>query len=665
MRRIKRSHLVVGFLLAATLACPQEGPLAFILPAGDSVVVVLGDTPRLMAGFRVYRQDPGQRQFDLLTPEAVRRVADPYQAADLMGSEFKWVAKQVGSLDPVVVWRKLQADRDRALALCLVSHGLRKAMGRTFIDRGLSRGEVYRYRVEILNLYDQVIDSVEERIQIGEPQAPEAPREVEVSAGDGEVLLSWSYSPYRGQKDDRTVGFKIYRREAGGPILDLTPTPVLRIEGWLSYVDTTVENGSTYTYFVEAVDLIGAASGRTASPAVTPLDRTPPLVPAGLTAVDTEEGVLVLWNLSPELDLASYNLLRSDSVDGEYTRINPTPIPLDQPRFLDRDIVRGTSYYYRVTALDRNGNESKPSGPTTIIPADTEPPPEISGLSFEVDEDRRQVTLSWNRLEVPDLLGYFVYRTGESGKAIRITAKPIADSSDPAFVDAGYKDRGLAPGASFRYGVSAVDSSYNEGEAVVVEVSVPDHEAPKPPLSVSVRPTTEGWVRLRWQPGLEKDLAGHRVYRKNAKAFELVMELERSQTDWIDQGVSPGKTYRYYVTEIDESGNESEPSVEVEIVPTDLIAPLPPVAVEVRPDRRGFSLNWEGSPSKDVAGYLVYRAAYAGAPWQKLTRKPVPAGPFRDRGGSRGNVYGVSAIDTSGNEGDRSTANAVEEEERP
>jgi fibronectin type 3 domain-containing protein len=665
MRRIKRSHLVIGFLFAATLACAQEGPLAFILPAGDSVVVVLGDTPRLMAGFRVYRQDPGQRQFVLLTPEAVRRVADPYQAADLMGSEFKWVAKQVGSLDPALVWRKLQADRDRALALCLVSHGLRKAMGRTFIDRGLSPGEVYRYRVEILDLYDRVIDSLEERILLGEPQAPEAPREVEVSAGDGEVLLSWSYSPYRGRKDDRTVGFKIYRREASGPLLDLTPTPVLRIEGWLSYVDTAVENGSTYTYFVEAVDLIGAVSARAASPAVTPLDRTPPLVPTGLTAVDTEEGVLVLWNLSPELDLASYNVLRSDSVDGQYLRVNPSPVPLDQPRFLDRGIVRGSPYYYRVTAVDRSGNESKPSGPTTIIPADTEPPPAISGLGFEVDEDRRQVALSWNSLEVPDLLGYFVYRTNASGKAIRITAEPIADSSSPTFLDTGYKDRGLAPGASFRYGVSAVDSSYNEGEAVFVEVRVPDLEAPKPPLSVSVRPTPDGWVRLRWQPGLEKDLAGNRVYRKEDRAFELVVELERRQTDWIDQGVIPGKAYIYYVTVIDESGNESEPSVEVEIVPTDLIAPLPPAAVEVRPERRGFSLSWEESPSTDVAGYLVYRAAYVGAPWQKLTRKPVPAGPFRDRHGSGGNVYGVSAIDTSGNEGDRSTANAVEEKQSP
>ena len=340
MGRIKGRILAIFFLFAAALAFSQEGPAAFILPAGNSVVVVLGDTPRLMDGFRVYRQDPGRREFVLLTAEPVRPIADPYQAAEAMGPDFRWVAKKVGSLDPALVWRKLRADRDQTLALCLVSHGLRKAMGRTFIDNTVTPGTTYRYRVELLNMYGQVIKRVDRRVRSAPPLTPDPPEDIEAAAEDGEVILSWTYRPYRNREDDLTVGFRIFRREAGGEAVNLTPTPVLRIEGWLSFVDTEVENGKTYTYLVEAVDLIGAVSSRAASESVTPLDKQPPLVPSGLRAVDGEEGVLLLWRLSPDLDLASYNVLRSERVEGEYSRINPQPIPLDQARFLDRPLRR-------------------------------------------------------------------------------------------------------------------------------------------------------------------------------------------------------------------------------------------------------------------------------------------------------------------------------------
>ncbi len=143
----------------------------------------------------------------------------------------------------------------------------------------------------------------------------------------------------------------------------------------------------------------------------------------------------------------------------------------------------------------------------------------------------------------------------------------------------------------------------------------------------------------------------------------MIAELERAETSWIDDRVTTGKAYRYYITELDESGNESEPSGEVEVIPTDTIAPQRPGALEVRAERRGFSLSWQESPSPDVAGYLVYRAAYPGAPWLKLTRSLLQTASFSDRQGSDGNLYGVSAVDTSGNEGPMSTAVAEKGED--
>ena len=238
---------------------------------------------------------------------------------------------------------------------------------------------------------------------------------------------------------------------------------------------------------------------------------------------------------------------------------------------------------------------------------------------------------------------------------MRLNADPFPDTENPTFADTGYKERGLAPGGRYRYGVSAVDSSYNEGPILFIEAAIPDKEAPKAPLSISARSTEAGAVRLRWQPGLEKDLATHRIYRKEDRSFALVAELERNRRDWIDAEVLAGSAYRYYITEVDASGNESEPSREVEVIPTDIVSPDPPLSLEIRTERKGFQLSWHPSPSPDTTGYLIYRAAYAGAPWRKLTSSPVQAAPFTDRRGQAGNRYGVAAVDSSGNEGSMAT----------
>jgi hypothetical protein len=304
---------------------------------------------------------------------------------------------------------------------------------------------------------------------------------------------------------------------------------------------------------------------------------------------------------------------------------------------------------------------------------DTEPPPALSGLTAEVDAQQRGITLKWNRPEIPDLQGYFVYRSGAApatggddqagrGEAMRLNADPLPDTAEPAFLDTGYKQRGLAPGGAFRYGVSAVDNSYNEGPIVFIEATVPDNEAPKAPPAISARSTESGSVRLKWQPGLEKDLATHRIYRKEERSFELVAEVERSRTEWIDSDVRAGVAYSYHVTEVDESGNESEPSLEARVVPSDIVAPDPPEFLEVVTERRGLRLTWRVSPSPDATGYLIYRAAYPGAPWQRLTRSPVVELAFVDRQGGPGNLYGVTAVDSSGNESNQATIRAQAEE---
>ena len=280
------------------------------------MAIILGDTGRWVNGFLVYRKDQGDRDFTLLTSEPVVPVSDPYAARELIGADYRWLAGNIGTADPVLVWRRLRVDRSRAQAYCLLSHGLRMALGRTAVDTTVIPGNSYTYRIVFLDANMRERSRFERAVRAGEPPLPNPPAEIGAEAGDREVTVRWEYPAYAGG-EDTVVGFNVYRF-SGGRRERLTPAPLFRTDGALEYYDESVVNDASYRYAVTAVDIIGVESRAVESATVIPRDTSPPLVPTGITAVDTGEAVRVLWNVSPDLDVASYDVLRSTRSDEGY-----------------------------------------------------------------------------------------------------------------------------------------------------------------------------------------------------------------------------------------------------------------------------------------------------------------------------------------------------------
>ncbi len=320
-------------------------------------------------------------------------------------------------------------------------------------------------------------------------------------------------------------------------------------------------------------------------------------------------------------------------------------------------------HYYRVTAVDKSGNESDKSGPATIIPKDTEPPGDIAGLTAEVDGEKRYVTLSWQPLNEDDLAGYFIYRGESKEKMMRIVKDPV-DSGSASFKDKGYRDKGLRPGRELFYSVTGVDTSGNESGRVFVDAVIPDNVPPPPPFSISVKPDNKGVVILTWQPCLSRDLEKHYVYRsgEGEPGFTKTAELDKEVYRWEDTSVEKGKEYRYRITEVDKSGNESKPSREVMIVPTDVTAPAPPAGLKAEVERWGVRLLWEPSPEDDVIGYNIYSHLRGGDNW-RLTAELIEENEYFHRRGREGFSYAVTAVDSSGNESRKSPAVTAEVKE--
>lgn len=107
------------------------------------------------------------------------------------------------------------------------------------------------------------------------------------------------------------------------------------------------ENG-----IVDMVELgMFAANWMNLSPDVTAPDK-----PATFRVLGQDGQAVLAWTENTEEDLAGYSVYRTTTWGTDYVRLNETP--LTQAGYIDTDVVNGTMYYYRVTAVDTSGNES-------------------------------------------------------------------------------------------------------------------------------------------------------------------------------------------------------------------------------------------------------------------------------------------------------------------
>jgi hypothetical protein len=95
-----------------------------------------------------------------------------------------------------------------------------------------------------------------------------------------------------------------------------------------------------------------------------------------------------------------------------------------------------------------------------------------------------------------------------------------------------------------------------------------DTVAPAAVLDLGV--TVEGsgttqTVNVTWAAGSEVDLAGYNVYRSKDNQSSTLVGVETTN-NFVDTGVVTGSTYRYEVSSVDTSGNESSRVVSATIV---------------------------------------------------------------------------------------------------
>ncbi len=160
------------------------------------------------------------------------------------------------------------------------------------------------------------------------------------------------------------AGFNVYRRQAtertyGPPIRSIGP----RAD---TLLDESALFGERYIYAVSAVASrrpVTVESGFAEEVEVDYRDRFAPPAPDGLVALAEGRQVRLVWEGSAAADVAGYRVYRRGPDTQEFQPVAEEPVTGTD--YTDRGLAPGATYTYRVTAVDRLGNESPPSATAT------------------------------------------------------------------------------------------------------------------------------------------------------------------------------------------------------------------------------------------------------------------------------------------------------------
>jgi hypothetical protein len=212
--------------------------------------------------------------------------------------------------------------------------------------------------------------------------APERIASIQDNVTQSSIDLQWSAVTRTSGGDPIAVSeYRIYRGELDARAHDPATKDVLH-EKWIAppaqvgrsdspdYRDAQFDFGRTYVYIVRSVTTAEGSpleSSDSEPLVLVPIDTFAPATPQGVfAAVLTNPNgapteVDLSWSLNAEPDLAGYRVYRSEQKDDKGRLV--TPDLLLSPAYRDTSVALGHHYWYRVTAVDRSGNESVPGEP--------------------------------------------------------------------------------------------------------------------------------------------------------------------------------------------------------------------------------------------------------------------------------------------------------------
>jgi fibronectin type 3 domain-containing protein len=471
----------------------------------------------------------------------------------------------------------------------------------SYTDSNVVNGNTYVYQVQALDSagnYSSWSDTIS-----GVPFVYPVPKPVQIrratvvkSAVNGAVLIEWNNLDF---SDPYATGYRLYgASSASGPFALLRDESDKTVTSWVQSNINTLSN--SFYYYIAPYNICnkeGIPSG---------IHHT-----VNLQIANTNLNAMLTWNQYSGFAVDHYEIYKAM---GNAALVPVYATAPSDTVFNDTSISCKKQYTYQVYAIEKGGNLlTSVSDSLTITAFDNTAPgtAKIRSASVTISDAKLgQILINFNTISDKNRRGYVIYRSQNGGAYTAVdtflyTGKGVYQ----------YFDNSLNTKANtYSYFFTSVDSCGNlalpsDTHTVVHLVTTPLNNMNK----------------IAWNAYQGFSALNYNIFRKTGSgAWIKIATVSSATTEFLDSAVFCHVLYTYRIlaqntaTGTDSAYSNTDTARAFKTTP-----PLAPqiidATVTVTSNTLGqIQLNWNASPTADIAKYLVYRRN-AGAPWQLIT----------------------------------------------
>ena len=347
------------------------------------------------------------------------------------------------------------------------------------------------------------------------PLPPAAPTVTMTYSDSGKPKLTWNAV-------SGATSYRVFRSESRGTGYSLLGTTTAT-----SYTNTGAAVGKTYYYRVKAVNSVGTSGysnivsgkAKTAAPAA-------PSVTAGNSSTGKPQ---LTWKAVS--GAVKYEVYRSTRQNSGYSLLGTTT----STSYVNTGASTGTTYYYRVKAVNRNGMAS---GYSNIVSGKAKAAAPAAPSVTAGNSSTGKPRLTWKA--VSGAVSYRIYRSESRGTGYSLLGTTSSTS---------YVNTGAAAGKTYYYRVKAVNrDGMASGYSNIVSGKA---TLPAPVLNIGLS-VSSGKPMLAWDavPGA----TSYRIYRSTSRSTGYSLLATTTSTSHVNTSAAKGTTYYYRVKACNAAG---------------------------------------------------------------------------------------------------------------
>ncbi|HAE40165.1 MAG TPA: hypothetical protein DCG57_16265, partial [Candidatus Riflebacteria bacterium] len=288
----------------------------------------------------------------------------------------------------------------------------------------------------------------------------------------------------------------------------------------------------------------------------------------------------------------------------------------------------------------------------------------------------RAVLVNWSASTEPDLVGYRLYRSSNSGGPFTLIAT-IGTQPAPSYLD-NDQQNGLVNDQYYFYKISAFDTQGKESDlsrtnSIQARAGLPAEQRPPRVVNIKARASIEA-VYVAWDKVTTSHIKGYNIYRglsTSAGGVQWVSSVPQDTPGFVDTSISKSSAeqYTYIIRTFNENYTESENSdpIQVTLRSGDDTIPTSPYGLSVSMDTDPIVswskplVNEDGSnifsgqnPTLDIDSYLIFRANSNDALFSLIgivedNGTANLTQTFKDINGTPYNLFAIRVVDRNGN----------------